>query len=396
MAESVEDRDGTIQNPARRRWSGRVLLDTLAEGILNLAAFVFGFAWWSIRWTLALVVFLAVMAGAGYYVFTRAVASGEYVTVPNISGLPMAEAAYMLSDVGLTVGPQVTKPSDHVPPYYVISQMPPAGKVVRQGRKVYPTVSKGPDFRQAPVLVGKLLEPALDVIEANRFEKGSIARIVHEEPRDTVIAQDPPPGRDVAPEAKVHLLVSQGTQPLTVYMPDLSSLNAEEARRMLAPLGVTPLVIQRVDRADLPMDAVMAQTPEAGTLISRGQTVTYEIRSSQAVPGSWRKVEYTVPQSLEERSVRIDLLPKAGRRETRFPNPSDYVRGEPPKFPQGTTIRVPFPFEDEATIEVYLDETRVRSYYYRGNQPPEIVNYGAAPAETEPELEEDVSDSLEL
>ncbi len=156
--------------------------------------FILRFAAWSIQWTVATVFFLLVMAGAGYYVFMEALDGGQHVTVPNVVGLPITEASFLLAERGLELGKQeqVTHPT--VPKYHVIAQRPDAGRVVRTGRKVYPVVSMGTPFLTAPSYVKKALNDARQEITESRFRVGTVARIPHKSPRDTIIAQDPPPG----------------------------------------------------------------------------------------------------------------------------------------------------------------------------------------------------------
>ena len=72
---------------------GRLLLDAFTEAILTLVAFIFLFLGWVIRWTLACVFFLAVMAAAGYYVFAHAIEGGGYVRVPDVTNRPITEAS---------------------------------------------------------------------------------------------------------------------------------------------------------------------------------------------------------------------------------------------------------------------------------------------------------------
>jgi beta-lactam-binding protein with PASTA domain len=56
---------------------------------------------WTIQWSLATVFFLAVMMGAGYYVFMETLSGGAQVTVPKIVGLPVTDASYRLVEQGL-------------------------------------------------------------------------------------------------------------------------------------------------------------------------------------------------------------------------------------------------------------------------------------------------------
>ena len=352
--------------------------------------FVFGFLWWSIRWSFALVVFVAVMAGAGYYVFTRAVAGGGYVTVPNIVNMPMAKATYVIQDQGLVIGRQVAMPSDRVPPYHVISQVPPAGKVVRMGRKVYPTVSKGPDFEVAPRLVGELQVVAAKIIQDNGFRLGGIAYIPHEEPMDTVIAQDPPPGHDIASGGSIFLLVSAPASKAKHYMPDLTGQSLQEVMELLAPLGVEAVPL-RVDRPDAPFDVVFEQQPEPGALVSPGSRVSFKIRATETVPGLWREqyVEYKVPDWRDPGEIRIILSERDGAPRVLFPRPQDYVNERPPKLRE---VRLPLRMKEEAEVEafveVYLDGVLVRTYRFRGGQEPVVTDLavfdgGRSRAETE-------------
>ena len=312
------------------------------------------------------------MAGAGYYVFARAAAGGGYVTVPNIVGQPITEASYTLMNAELVVGPQEARTSDRVAPYHVISQTPQAGNVVRKGRKVYPVVSKGPDYRTAPSLIGKLQGVALESIESQGFSVGSVATMAYDTTRDTIIGQDPAPGRDVPAGGKIHLLVSRGPSRTTLIMPDLLGRPEREALRLLAPLGVEPV---RLQRPDGPFDSILEQRPAPGALVTPGQRVVYELRSSTYTGGlRKREVEYTMPRSWRARAVRVEEVLRDGTRKRWFPRPENLVNGVPPLLSQGETLRVPFTMTDEATMEVYVDEERVRSYYFRGDADPVITD----------------------
>lgn len=320
---------------------------------------------------------LAVMAGAGYYVFNQAAAGGGYVTVPNIVGKRFDEASYLLAANGLGVGPQTAKASQDVAPYHVIAQTPEAGKVVRTGRRVYPTVSKGPDYQMTPDLMAKLVDMAMAAIEQNDLKIGSTARIPHPEPRETVIGQDPAPGREILAGAEVHLLVSSGSTPGNRYMPDLLGKTLPEVTKILAPLGVDGVAL-RVDRPDAPFDIVLDQRPQPGTLVGPGEKVVYEIRPSTQSTDLWRErqIEYTVPPGETNRAVRIEMRSKDGGRTVLFPRPQDYVDGRPPRV---SRISVPLRMKEdpsiEATVEVYLDNRLVRTYFFQGDADPIVEDY---------------------
>ena len=124
----MENRPGTIPNFALKKGTGRVLLDALAEGVLRSIAFLFLFSWWLMRWSVATVLLLAVMAGAGYYVLNETLRGGTHVEIPDVTLRPITEAYYLLASKGLESGEQKMVPDNHVPKYCVISQRPAPGK----------------------------------------------------------------------------------------------------------------------------------------------------------------------------------------------------------------------------------------------------------------------------
>ena len=121
----------TIRDPSRRG-VGRVLLDAVSEAILTVFFFILRFFAWGIQWSIAMVIFVLVMAGAGYYVFNYALSTGTPVTVPDIVDLPINEASLILAERGLDLGKQARVPHATVPKDHVIAQRPEAGRVVRE------------------------------------------------------------------------------------------------------------------------------------------------------------------------------------------------------------------------------------------------------------------------
>ena len=227
------------------------------------------------QWSIALVVFLLVMAGAGYFVYTVALEGGQHVSVPNVVDIPITDAAFMLTGRGLELGRQSPVSHPTAPKYYIIAQRPGAGRVVREGRPVNVVVSMGEDYLHAPDLTGKHLEDARREITAARFRVGSLARVPEDDPRDTVLAQDPPAGGELADQGEIHLLLSAGSGTPSALMPDLREVPVADVAKALEGFDVV-LVAREVDIPDAAIDVVLAQTPAPDTLIYPGQTVTYD------------------------------------------------------------------------------------------------------------------------
>lgn len=343
-------------------------------------AFEILFLWWLMRWSAATVFFLAVMAGSGYYVFNEALRGGAHVEVPDVSGRPITEASFLLASKGLELGEQKMLPDNRVPKYYVISQRPNAGKVVRTGRRVFLTVSAGTAALTPPNLVGKTLEKAEEELRKSSFGLGTVARLPHVSARDTILAQDPAPERMTPDGTRINLLVSDGFATRAFIMPDLVGKKVDEVLGILAPLNVKP-VPNAVAMPDQPVDVVLDQMPPAGTILQEGDRVVYSVNPSGEVtmPDAQRwtqEIAYVVPNSWFEREVRIDTVDRNGVRTTLFPMEQHYVDGAPPRFTSGYTIVIPpVSFIDKVSVEIYLDGQLAQSYTYEGDREPAIAQY---------------------
>lgn len=332
------------------------------------------------RWSAALVIFVAVMGGAGYYVYSEVLRGGSHVEVPDVTMRPITEASFLLAEAQLEVGKQKEIVDERIPKYYVIMQRPAAGRVVRTGRKVFLTVSAGRELLTPPDLIGKMLANAEDELKRSPFELGTVPRIPHSSPRDTVLAQDPAPARLVSSNTRISLLVSEGRPTPAFIMPDLVGNPVQAVLQALAPLGVKPIP-QRVDMPGQRYDVVLDQQPPAGTLIREGDRVIYSVMPSGFVTlpdaqHSSEKIVYTVPSSWFEREVRVDTIDRNDARATYFPLERHYVNGQPPRFSSGYQIVVPpFKFIDHMTVEIYLDGQLAQSYLFEGDQDPVTTEY---------------------
>jgi len=340
--------------------------------------FVVRFVGWGIQWSIATAFFILVMAGAGYYVFNFALSTGAPVTVPDILDLPINEASLVVAERGLEIGKQVRIPHPNIPKDRVISQRPEPGRVVRQGRKVYPTVSMGNDVITAPSLVKIPLDTARRQIAESRFRLGSVARIPSDLPRDIVIAQDPPAGRGIPNQGSISLLVSGGDQRGQAYMPDIRGMNVQDVLRILAPLGLKPNP-REVDLPGAKTDTVLNQEPAPDTPVYPGQVVSYEVKMATTVPAApvaatKETVRHVMPSDWYASTVRVDVIDKDGKRQTVWRKEPDSSEQARTTYVAGSAIRIPVAYAGQATVEVYVDGQLSKSYLVRD------PNAGVAPA----------------
>ncbi len=319
-------------------------------------------------------VFLVVMAGSGYYVYVKTLAGGEPVQVPNIVDLPLEEAATRLAERGLEMGRQQPLAHETVPKGRVISQRPTDGRVVRTGRKVYPTVSMGPDFLTAPALEKRSLEDARAELLSSRFRIGSVARIPDTSPRNTVIAQDPPPGQNLPMQGSVHLLVSDGDAQYKDYMPDLLGKSIREIESLLAPYNVTLIPEVAQDLPNAQEDIVLEQDPLPATMIFDGQVVIYKVRPSGHItlPDTRLSglVRYKMANDWYGNEVRVERIDQLGNK--------DIIGSYPPAFDDqakaarvaGSGLKIPVTYIGSCTVEIFIDGSRVAAYQLKDGEEP--------------------------
>ena len=329
---------------------------------------------WTIQWSVALVVFLAVMAVAGYFVTMHALSGGQHVRVPNILDLPITEASYVLAEKGLEMGNQVQVPHQTVPKYHVITQRPEAGRVVRTGRKVIPTVSMGTRFMEAPDLTNMGLEDARRQITQARFRLGSVARVSDDTPRNTVLAQDPPPAGRLSSRGAIHLLVSAGSEKGRDFMPDIRGMGVQDMLNLLSDYNVT-VVPNEVDIPNAREDVVLDQDPPPDTVIYAGQVVTYDVKPSGQVelPDMRHSadVRHVMPYDWYDKDVRVDLVDRRGNAQTVFVKPALTDQQSRQTYVAGTAISLKnITYVGEATVEVYVDDELQASYHLKGGEAP--------------------------
>ena len=232
--------------PRRRRRTGRLL------AVLGLLVVLAGGVWW---W-----------ATAG---------PGAWTTVPaGVVGVPLADAEAALEAAGLTAAP--TEEFDPAVPIGVVVSADPSegGRVPRDGT-VDLVVSRGPDLREVPTLVGVPLADALAALEA----AGLVASEPLREHSDTVgadhvLAATAEPGQTLPYGSEVGLTVSDGPAPLVVS--SVVGLPRDEAVAQLEGQG---LVVEATEdySEEYAAGVVMAQDPAPDTPGFRTDVVTITV-----------------------------------------------------------------------------------------------------------------------
>lgn len=123
-----------------------------------------------------------------------------------------------------------------------------------------------------PKVIGMDSTSALALLRDQGFQpKMSGQEYSEETQKGAVLFQRPASGSWVRKDSTVRLVVSQGSS--AVALPDLSGLPLSKVRQLLRQHGVTLGRMGHVHSSERPMGEVIAQDPEAGTLVRRGSSV---------------------------------------------------------------------------------------------------------------------------
>ena len=193
----------------------------------------------------------------------------ELFGVPLVVGQDRAAAETMLTDAQLAVGDVREEWSEDVPRGQVISSDPQQGEQLRRGEPVALVVSRGRQPIEVPAVVGEAYDDAVDALQ----ERGLTARRAADEfsesvPAGAVVRQSPGDGTLFRGDP-VTLVVSKG--PPLVQVPSVQGLQLDAARAQLEALGLR-VEVQRAFGGIF--GTVRSSTPEAGTSVPKGSTVT--------------------------------------------------------------------------------------------------------------------------
>ncbi|MGH2374879.1 MAG: Stk1 family PASTA domain-containing Ser/Thr kinase [bacterium] len=301
------------------------------------------------------------------------------VEIPKVVGRTLPQATEIARQAGLALEVVERAYSSSVPQDVVISQDQPAGKRVKQGRRLGVAVSLGTQLVAVPDLVQQTLQQAQLALDTARLKTGRLQEAYDDVVRPgAVLRQDPAAGSRVPIDSPVTLVISRG--PTQIDMPALVGRRLEAARRLLDERSLTITYLRTVASTDVEPGTVIEQTPAAGAKIRPGHvtiTLTVSARPGEESAPPQAPVITAEPQAVE--TPRAAPTPRApGPRATPGPQASPGPRATPgpPSVLRRTRIQVVVP-EGPASQEVrivVIDELGVRTLYRSAHAPGERVD----------------------
>lgn len=281
---SLEAQDPTSQTPIprKRRWKKRI----------------------------AFAVFVVMALAGGGTVAYNTVLNPSHL-VPDLSGIPEAEARNVLSQYGWTV--LVSKErSDVVQKDQVIRTDPAVGASVKKRDSITFFVSEGPtltaleDFTALTVDAARARISELGLVPATTDLADEVIAI------GTVLSWSIPDqptlkaGDTLVKGTTVSLVLSSGPAPRT--LPKLVGLTVEEATTMLTELGLTVTNLGESPTLAIGRGRISAQLPGVGEKVPRGSAVLIAVSSGQKqviLPAIYGRTLIVVRERLEKEGLIV-------------------------------------------------------------------------------------------
>jgi eukaryotic-like serine/threonine-protein kinase len=206
------------------------------------------------------------------------------VEVPLVTGLTEATATKALTRRGLNTD-STHRHSSTVPKGEVISSSPPDGTTVTKGSRVHLVISSGPQQVKVPDVTNQDTAAAHSAIHNAGLEYTD-DQVNSDQPKGTVIAQNPAGGTSVNKGTSVTLTISKG--PNTATVPSVTGESPDQATSTLQGLGFQVQVKNKSTTNQNENGIVIQQRPKKGTKLKKGRTVVLYVGQFQqpTPPGS--------------------------------------------------------------------------------------------------------------
>jgi serine/threonine-protein kinase len=167
---------------------------------------------------------------------------------------------------------------------------------------------------RVPDLTGQDIVNVIETVARQGLQLTVDRRAAHPTlPRDAVISQTPLPGAGIKKGRLVHVVVSQG--PTDTQALKLVGENFRKADMMIRQAGFSPGTVSRVSSGLVERDIVIAQSPEAGSPLEKGGSISLLISAGNKTP------QYVMPalvgKKAEEALKIIDRIGLQSRVITR-------------------------------------------------------------------------------
>ena len=267
-----------------------------------------------VRNALWIVLTLAALVAASSLILRVATRHGSHRTVPDFTGLNIAEAEHLAKGRGLEI---IVNDSLFVPVYdggAVLDQLPKGGVEVKAGRKIYVTVNSSRQKSvKVPYVAERSLRQAKNMLESAGLEIGRLEYV--DDIATNYVLEQYLDGRKITPDSRVEAEIGTGVtlkvgvseDDNVAYVPKLVGLTLARAKGRLWEMGFNvgrvsyDAEVERLERANA---RVYYQSTGQGRPAILGTTVDLKLTADmQKVASSESASDAELQRLLRERDL---------------------------------------------------------------------------------------------
>ena len=230
------------------------------------------------------------------------------VIVSDFVGMTYSEALTKATEAGVMIKVSNKQYSASIPENVIMAQSIKAGETISNDVTIELTVSLGIRTVIVPYVIGATETDAIEALK----EKELKVIVSYEESEifasGLVITQSEEAKKEVTPGTEVHLVVSAGMPSFS--LPSVVGKEEASAQKTLNNLGLKVIISYSKD-SSVPDGNVITQTPNAGTDIKAGETVTLIISSgkpSYQVTNIVGKSKADAISILEKQGFKVEIV----------------------------------------------------------------------------------------
>jgi len=199
----------------------------------------------------------------------------DMVATPNVLGMAKEDARNKFFGVGLLTEERGREFDDSLPEGAIISQFPDPGEMVKKGRKIALTVSRGPEAAKIPQVRGMTERQARQELRKGGFSVGNNVKRTFSAtlPLDAVIETFPPAETVTSRAMDVDLVVSRGPKPTHAEVPNVIGESLSEAKKKLDEAGLKVGKVTYQNNPSLVPGTVVSQSSSPGARVPLESTM---------------------------------------------------------------------------------------------------------------------------
>ncbi|OHD11864.1 MAG: hypothetical protein A2Y41_08300 [Spirochaetes bacterium GWB1_36_13] len=251
--------------------------------------------------------FIAVIVGTSFGVYKLMKSFDKEIQVPVLKGLSVLDAVDLLQSMNLK--PYVIAEfSEHVPPFYVMSQQTEAGFTVKEGREIIFTASLGENWLEVPDFRGKTIYEVQTLLnqDKNKEKKKLFIKDIQwvnsKEPLGRILDQAPLKQKIVDKATGMTLKVSLGN---ALKTPGLKGRYLEEALMILNKNNFKFEILYKETQKPEEDGKIVMQKPETGETIYWGGAVRLTVGKLKGKKEEVIVIQYTIPGELNRVKIHI-------------------------------------------------------------------------------------------